>query len=195
MKAKIDCMTSFGMIDLNNLKPEDINMDKIRNVLLRTPRYNGHTPDGFSVLQHELFVHNLAKEDGVTDPRVLLHCLLHDSHEFLLGDMINPIARWIEYHIPEFPLLWNNLKNTVDQVIFQALSLSDLRTEATTKLVAKYDRRACDIEMYHYFQISPRILGYDLVEALNRMPTHGQASNTYDNIYRQLWLEYKRSVG
>jgi 5'-deoxynucleotidase YfbR-like HD superfamily hydrolase len=54
--------------------------------LSRQPRFGGQTRRWWSVLDHSLFVADLAAREG-RGLRVILALLLHDAHEALTGDI------------------------------------------------------------------------------------------------------------
>ena len=54
-------------------------------------RYTGAARRPLSVAEHSLFVVELLKFDGVTDPRILLLGLLHDAHEAYTNDLATPM--------------------------------------------------------------------------------------------------------
>jgi uncharacterized protein len=86
-------MLSGRRLDLLDPSPLDVELADIAHGLARMARWNGQTrgPHIFSVAQHSLLVEAIMREQA---PRVDDHCsiaaLLHDSPEYVIGDMISP---------------------------------------------------------------------------------------------------------
>jgi len=99
-------------------RAEDIRIEDITGALSRVCRYNGHLKDGhwlydtddecttrawvhfeiYSVAQHSVLVEQKVREWSVNEScsadyssnHLLLAALLHDAHEYVLGDMVKP---------------------------------------------------------------------------------------------------------
>jgi hypothetical protein len=83
---------------LQNPTPEMVDIDDIAIALSRIPRFNGHTKKhkcALSVAQHSLMVAQMLPDE------LKLVGLLHDSPEYVLGDMTRPLKRMF----PEFKIL------------------------------------------------------------------------------------------
>ena len=86
-------MLSGRRLDLLDPSPLDIELEDIAHGLARVARWNGQTGGAniFSVAQHCLLVEALAR---ARVPRLdrgrRLAVLLHDAHEYVIGDMISP---------------------------------------------------------------------------------------------------------
>lgn len=86
-------MLSGRRLDLLDPSPLDIEIEDIAHGLARVARWNGQTKgdQAFSVAQHcllvERFVHELRPKCGVP---LRLAALLHDSAEYVIGDLISP---------------------------------------------------------------------------------------------------------
>ena len=76
------------LVDLDDLKPSDIDIDQIAHALAMQCRWNGNTRYFYSVAQHSIQV-SLMMEDS-TDR---LYGLLHDAAEAFIGDIATPIKR------------------------------------------------------------------------------------------------------
>lgn len=73
-------------------RPEDIRIDDIAGALSRICRYNGHLRqdvEHYSVAQHSVLVCR-AVAKTTRSPALCLAALLHDAHEYVLGDMVKP---------------------------------------------------------------------------------------------------------
>lgn len=86
-------MLSGRRLDLLDPSPLDIEIEDIAHGLARVARWNGQTKGdhAFSVAQHcllvERLVHQLRPKCGVP---LRLAALLHDSAEYVIGDLISP---------------------------------------------------------------------------------------------------------
>jgi 5'-deoxynucleotidase YfbR-like HD superfamily hydrolase len=86
-------MLSGRRLDLLDPSPLDIEIEDIAHGLARVARWNGQTrgPNPFSVAQHSLLVEAIARARMPEPPRGwLLAVLLHDSPEYVIGDVISP---------------------------------------------------------------------------------------------------------
>jgi uncharacterized protein len=86
-------MLSGRRLDLLDPSPLDIEIEDIAHGLARVARWNGQTrgPNPFSVAQHSLLVEAIARACMPEPPRGwLLAVLLHDSPEYVIGDIISP---------------------------------------------------------------------------------------------------------
>ena len=103
-------MLSGRRLDLLDPSPLDVEIEDIAHGLSRVARWNGQTkgPYPFSVAQHSILVERLVHE---LNPRLgregRLMALLHDSPEYVIGDLISPFkaAVGIDYKAFEHRLL------------------------------------------------------------------------------------------
>ena len=86
-------MLSGRRLDLAHPSPMDIEIEDIAHGLARVARWNGQTrgEHAFSVAEHSVLVERLVRwlEPGL-GPAESLTALLHDSPEYVIGDMISP---------------------------------------------------------------------------------------------------------
>ncbi|MEM6534776.1 MAG: HD family hydrolase [Pseudomonadota bacterium] len=86
-------MLSGRRLDLLDPSPMDIEVEDIAHGLARVARWNGQTrgQNAFSVAQHSVIVEAICFElEPRLDPKSRLLALLHDSAEYVIGDMISP---------------------------------------------------------------------------------------------------------
>ena len=86
-------MLSGRRLDLLDPSPLDIELADIAHGLARMARWNGQTRGAhiFSVAQHSLLTEAIMREQAGRDDRLTsLAALLHDSPEYVIGDMISP---------------------------------------------------------------------------------------------------------
>jgi uncharacterized protein len=103
-------MLSGRRLDLLDPSPLDVEIGDIAHGLARVSRWNGQTlgDHAFSVAQHCLLVERIAAlQDPQTPARDLLATLLHDAPEYVIGDMISPLKRFVggDYKAVEARLL------------------------------------------------------------------------------------------
>lgn len=86
-------MLSGRRLDLAHPSPMDIEIEDIAHGLARVARWNGQTrgEHAFSVAEHSVLVEALVRklEPGL-GPKDWMTALLHDSPEYVIGDMISP---------------------------------------------------------------------------------------------------------
>ncbi|MFN3549258.1 MAG: hypothetical protein ACK4U0_17360 [Mesorhizobium sp.] len=136
--------------------------------LARLCRFNGATPGGlYSVAQHCVLVSD-AILDERDDAELAAHGLLHDAHEYLLGDITTPqIAAFAEIEAEIFPGtqiicgIVNEAKHRADEAIWRACGLP-LPDEAQRRVVHGYDRRMLMMERRHMLAKPPKSWGADL---------------------------------
>ena len=89
-------MLSGRRLDLLDPSPLDIEIEDIARGLARVARWNGQTAGdhAFSVAEHSVLVERLFGElfPDATRPERLT-ALLHDSAEYVIGDMISPFKQ------------------------------------------------------------------------------------------------------
>ena len=94
IKREWQRMLSGRRLELLDPSPLDIEIEDIAHGLSFLARWNGQTIGEypFSVAQHSLLVENIfAKQFPQMDNSSKLFALLHDSAEYVIGDMISPL--------------------------------------------------------------------------------------------------------
>ena len=130
-------MLSGRRLDLINPSPFDIEIEDIAHGLAFQARWNGQTLGNFtfSVANHSILVMELFKIDNPnSDKKWCLTALLHDSPEYVIGDMISPVKTFIgnEYNKLEQSLLENihirfGLPANTPKVIKEKIKKADKR--------------------------------------------------------------------
>ena len=103
-------MLSGRRLDLLDPSPLDVEVEDIAHGLSRVARWNGQTSGdwAFNVAQHSLLVEDLlARLRPDPPPAWRLAALLHDSPEYVIGDLITPFkaAVGLDYKALERRLL------------------------------------------------------------------------------------------
>lgn len=99
-------MISGRRLDLLDPSPMDVEIDDIAHGLARVARWNGQTTGdhAFSVAEHSVIVERIVGElYPDLEPKWRLAALLHDSSEYVIGDMISPFkaALGVDYRVFE----------------------------------------------------------------------------------------------
>lgn len=150
-----------GRLDLINPDPAQIDFRTVATVLARVPRFSGQTGMGsLPVAQHcAEGARAVLRDTGRSDWAAAF--LLHDAHEYAIGDIATPVAKAIGAHVaivsdrlqgaltPEqiqgvLDIVLAgiaSLKTTLDEVIFQAAGLPYPLDPQTQSVVKLYDRR------------------------------------------------------
>jgi uncharacterized protein len=100
-------MLSGRRLDLLDPSPLDIEIDDIAHGLARVARWNGQTKGAhaFSVAQHCLLVERIAHEMKPSMSKAdRLAALLHDSPEYVVGDLISPFKKAVGLDYKAFEL-------------------------------------------------------------------------------------------
>ncbi|HML42331.1 MAG: HD family hydrolase [Hyphomicrobium zavarzinii] len=135
-------MLSGRRLDLLNPSPADIEIEDIAHGLARVARWNGQTQGAhaFSVAQHVLLVEEIAEDLNPDWPQAWrLAALLHDSAEYVIGDLISPFktAIGLDYKSFELKLL---------EAIHRRFSLPPRLPEAITAKIKRADSIAAFYE-------------------------------------------------
>jgi len=135
-------MLSGRRLDLLNPSPLDIEIEDIAHGLARVARWNGQTSGeyAFSVAEHSLLVERIAGElDAKLGPEFRLAALMHDSPEYVVGDLISPFkaALSLDYRAFEAKLL---------AAIHVRFGLAPELSARVTKLIKRADKIAAYYE-------------------------------------------------
>lgn len=148
-------MLSGRRLDLLNPSPLDVELEDIAHGLARVARWNGQTvgPHIFSVAQHSLLVEAIAAQMNPDMSRAWrLAVLLHDSPEYVIGDIISPFKTVIgdAYKAIEGRLL---------AAIHVHFGLSPEPAAVLKRFIKRADRQAAFLE-------ATRLAGFSREEAL-----------------------------
>ncbi len=147
-------MLSGRRLDLLAPDPADIDIRDIAHGLARVARWNGQTTGAhaFSVAQHAVVVEEIANalNPGWGNPERLA-ALLHDSAEYVIGDLISPFKTAIG-------LDYKSFENRLMAAIHRAFGLPDALPESVTHAIKAADRVAA------YFEAT-RLAGFAETEA------------------------------
>ena len=135
-------MLSGRRLDLINPSPFDIEIEDIAHGLAFQARWNGQTLGkfSFSVANHSILVQEIFKlRNPHFEKKWYLTALLHDSPEYVIGDMISPVKAFIgnEYKI---------LEQTLLETIHIRFGLPAKTPKAIKEEIKRADKRAAWVE-------------------------------------------------
>ena len=148
-------------------RPDPADIDPLVDMpeaLARLCRFNGAVPGGlYSVAQHCVLVSDAILDDR-GDAELAAHGLLHDAHEYLLGDWTTPqVAALAEIEREMFPpdggmprihAAINIAKRRADEAIWRACGLP-LPDDRQASIVHDFDRRMLMMERQHLLTVPP----------------------------------------
>jgi uncharacterized protein len=168
-------MLSGRRLDLLDPSPLDVEIEDIAHGLARVARWNGQTEGAhiYSVAQHCLLTETIARQRGRLDRSGRLAVLLHDSPEYVIGDMISPFKAVIgdAYKAVEARLL---------AAIHVRFGLPPLLSEELTTLIKRADRAAAYLE-------ATRLAGFSAAEARSFFGPPPKLSLTIERDYLVPW--------
>lgn len=135
-------MLSGRRLDLLDPSPLDVEIVDIAHGLARVARWNGQTrgDHAFSVAQHSLLVEEIfARAAPACSPDEKLAALLHDSPEYVIGDMISPFKSVVGGGYKE-------VEGRLQRAIHLRFSLPPLLTERLKKAIKRADHVAAWFE-------------------------------------------------
>ena len=147
-------MLSGRRLDLLDPSPFDIEIEDIARGLARVARWNGQTSGNhaFSVAEHSVVVADLfAQQNPKSTQAERLTALLHDSAEYVIGDMISPFkhALGIDY-------------KTFEARLEEAIHI---RYGLPPKMPAGLKKKNKQCDLYCAWFEATQIAGFDPVEA------------------------------
>lgn len=107
---------SGRMVDLLNVKPEDIDLEDIAHALAHTNRFTGHARRPYSVAEHSINVARFLPEP------IKIYGLLHDAHEAYIGDISTPFKGALDW-APGFTEILARHTRRIDEAIYAALEI------------------------------------------------------------------------
>lgn len=139
------------LVDLEHLKPLDIDFAVISRSLSKQCRWNGDTNRFYSVAEHCVLMARYVR------PEAKIHMLLHDVPEAFTGDIISPIKR----KCPEIVALEADILT----VIYKAAGIPE-PSEIMSQHVRDIDNRILRSELLCMFPPNQEWRGLDDIEPL-----------------------------
>lgn len=156
------------VVDLADPDPAIVCFLEVANTLSKIARFNGRNPHGaYSVAQHSVMGAQAVLNEGGTRVEAALF-LLHDAHEWVLGDLITPAAELYGavaaelYGETRLADAVAACKAAWDEAIFFAAGLPgpEAWTVRQKKLVRSMDSRMAMAEAFALFGASPGRHGF-----------------------------------
>lgn len=134
--------TSSGrVIDLLELKPEQIEFESIAHSLSQQCRFAGHTRKFYSVAEHcynlSIVVAGAEKLEQPDLSLAVLAILVHDAAEAYIGDIITPVKQ-------SAPIIMR-VEDKIMETVWQRLGINGGNMQG---LIKKYDKIALASEMW-----------------------------------------------
>ncbi len=144
-------MLSGRRLDLLDPAPLDVEIEDIAQGLSRVARWNGQTLGewAFTVAQHSILVEQLVGELKPTAPTTWrLAALLHDSPEYVIGDLISPFKAAVG-------MPYKDLEHRLMRAILLRYGLPGELPAGATALIKRADRAAAYLEAIELAGFSP----------------------------------------
>lgn len=137
--------THTGLVDLDAPDITRITPRAMAHALARLNRWAGNTELPVTDAQHSVLVREIfVRLHPALRPHAV-HPLLHDAHEYLLGDLTRPFQQALEQRLPGFARHVEAVKTDADQAIRRALALPEPSIEIYAA-IHEADRLAAAIE-------------------------------------------------
>jgi hypothetical protein len=133
------------LVDLNDVKPDDIDLDDICWSLAGINRWGGHGCRTYFVTDHAESVYKAMREDSIHNrnlatPIELFWGLLHDGHEAYSNDLSAPL----KYYLAQFTNALTLLEQRIDKAIAQHFGISEIPYNES--MIHEYDMLAREQE-------------------------------------------------
>ena len=135
-------MLSGRRLEILDPSPLDIEIEDIAHGLSFLARWNGQTLGKypFSVAQHSLLVENIfSKQFPEMDNPSKLFALLHDSAEYVIGDMISPLKSHLG-------ITYEELDEKLTRAICIRFNISTKKIKIIKRRVKAADKKAAWLE-------------------------------------------------
>jgi 5'-deoxynucleotidase YfbR-like HD superfamily hydrolase len=147
-------MLSGRRLDILDPSPLDVELSDIAHGLARVARWNGQTQGDypFSVAQHSVLVLEIFRalnRDATVGEQ--LYAVLHDSPEYVMGDIISPFKTVMGGNYKE-------VENRLLAAVHLRFSLGALPPASLNKRIKAADREAAYLEAVH-------LAGFEVAEA------------------------------
>lgn len=154
-----------SVFDLARPDPAEVDLETMAGRLSRLARFNA-VPEcmALSIAQHSVQGARAILSER-KDPYLATLFLLHDGHEFVLGDEVTPKTKLMDAMIPGYAAIWARVKAAWDEAIYSAFDLPPPSrwTEAQKAVVHNMDQRMAAIE-------ATALLGPRAAAQFGRMP-------------------------
>ena len=128
-------MLSGRRLDLAHPSPMDVEIEDIAHGLARVARWNGQTigQHAFSVAEHSVIVEQICRQlQPELSPKQALTSLLHDSPEYVIGDMISPFKALLGDS-------YKDIEARLQEAIHIRFELAPITPKSLKRLIKKAD--------------------------------------------------------
>ena len=151
MKSAIWTYSGF-LFDIANPSPSEICIQDIAHALSNTARFNGHTPEFYSVAQHSVLVC-----ERLDNSEWRLAALLHDAAEAYIGDITSPLKSMLkEIQVIEARLLATIFERYLPKWQSEVLSFDRLTTIGLHAEIKEADKILLHTEQRDFFHRAPK---------------------------------------
>jgi 5'-deoxynucleotidase YfbR-like HD superfamily hydrolase len=137
--------TPTGLVDLAAPDLARITPRAMAHTLARLNRWAGNTELPVTDAQHSVLVREIFVRLHPELRSQAIHPLLHDGHEYLLGDLTRPFQQALEQRLPGFVRHVEAIKGETDAAIRSALGLPEPSMDVRAA-IHEADRLAAAIE-------------------------------------------------
>ena len=179
---------SGRMVNVCNVKHEDIHLGDIAQSLSRLARFNGHTMEFYSVAQHSVIVRLLVEREAKRlPPDVALKYarwgLLHDAHEAYIGDIASPLRPLCEQLV--------GCKYGIDQQVRKYAGMPEYPDKDEARIVGQADLAVLAIERRDLMFKEVPWRGFDVKPPvdmrINRCLSDTEAEDLFLDRYEELF--------
>lgn len=130
----------------------------VAHALARINRYTGHASVEFSVGQHSCLVHDILMNQNHPH-EVCLVGLLHDTPEYVTGDLSTPMKSAMQIICPDARDAFRFITDRAEEVLFRSLNVSWPVASDIKDAVKDADVKALVTEKKHFMSKSPEPWG------------------------------------
>jgi hypothetical protein len=165
---------SGQLVDVTNLKVEEIQPEDIAFGLARECRFGNHTKKFYSVAEHSIWCLIQGQVLYPKDTALHFRLLMHDAHEAYLGDWCTPIIDSIDGIYPGVKDALNVIKKLVQ-----------------AKINARFGISSCPLTCDKVKQIDKMALEW---EWQNKVTRWTEMNYLGDVLVAEIWLDYFKKL-
>lgn len=148
----INTATATGLVDLVAPELTRITPRAMAAGLAKLHRWGGNTTVPVTVAQHSVLVRDIFLRRNPDLRSAAIYPLLHDGHEYLLGDLIAPLEKLLAQRIPGFSRHVEAVKMSIDHAVRAAWNIPH-PSIAVAAAVHEADMMAASLEWRIYMPI------------------------------------------
>lgn len=147
MKAEM-LMYSGNIIDVLNLKKEDIHLEDIIHGLSKQQRFMGQMDPDYTVAQHSVLCARLQFHDRIVPDEQVLWALIHDFQEAYIMDIPTPIKNnlYLKDHKSLSYISFRDKEDEIFKTVIKALRVDCYETKTDHNILSYIDKQMLKIE-------------------------------------------------